>query len=103
MLFCNNLPENVNLYQQHGKDFIPALQLNNIPEGESNILRTVEGKKLNDGGEWEQRKCKKKRKTVKRKAPSLHGKGKCVVRFVRKHGNLELKTRFTCTEVTSRK
>ena len=103
MLFRNNIPENVNLHQQHGKDFIPALQLNNTPEGESNTLRTVEGKKQNDGGEWEQRKCKEKRETVKRKAPSLPGKGKCAVHFVRKHGNLEFKTRFTCTEVTSRK
>jgi len=63
----------------------------------------VEGKKQNDGGEWEQRKCKEKSETVKRKAPSLPGKGKCAVHFVRKHGNLEFKTRFTCTEVTSRK
>jgi hypothetical protein len=63
----------------------------------------VGGKKQNDSGEWEQRKCKEKRATVKRKAPSLPGKEKCGAHFVRKHRNLELKTRFICEEVTSRK
>jgi hypothetical protein len=93
----------VNLHQQHGKDFILALQLHNTPEGKNNILCTVEGKKQNYSGEWEQRKCKERRETVKRKAPSLPEKEKCAVHFVRKHRNLELKTRFTCVEVTSRK
>jgi hypothetical protein len=63
----------------------------------------VERKRQNDGGEWEQRKCKERRATVKRKATALPGKGKCGAHFVRKHRNLELKTIFTCEEVTSRK
>jgi hypothetical protein len=45
----------------------------------------VEGKRHNDSGEWEQRKCKEKRTIVKRKAPSLPGKRKCGAHFVRKH------------------
>jgi hypothetical protein len=84
----------LNLHQHHGKDFILALYLNNTSEGESNILCTLEGKRQNGGEEWEQRKCKEKRVTAKRKAPSLRGKGKCGAHFVRKHRNLELKKRF---------
>jgi hypothetical protein len=38
-----------------------------------------------------------------KKDGSLLWKGKCGAHFVRKHRNLELKTRFTCEEVTSRK
>jgi hypothetical protein len=93
----------LNLHQHHGKDFILALYLNNTSEGESNIMCTVEGERQNDSGEWEQRKCKEKRATVKRKAHTLPGKGKRGAHFVRKNRNLELKTRFTCGEVTSRK
>ena len=46
---------------------------------------------------------RKEGNSKKKKAPSLYGKGKCGVHFVRKHRNLELKTRFTCEEVPSRK
>jgi len=58
LLFRNDPPENWNLHQHHGKNFILALYLNNTSEGESNILRAVEvrGKMMAENGSKENAK-----------------------------------------------